>query len=82
MQHLVAKPKPPNVWTKLILVFKYMLYKLPCKFGRHDYTCAAEQGVEATDEQLEGGFKGFMEYAKMYCKRCGHEYKFPFSNDD
>jgi hypothetical protein len=66
----------------LLRLIKYKLAKIACKFGRHDYTCAAEQGVEATDEQLEGGFEGFMDYAKMYCKRCGHITKFPFANDD
>jgi len=37
----------------------------------HDWTCAAAEGIPATQEQLDGGIEGFYSYAKMYCKRCG-----------
>lgn len=39
----------------------------------HDWTCACEQGIKATDEQLRGGVAGFLDYARMYCARCGTE---------
>jgi hypothetical protein len=43
-----------------------------CRIWRlHDWTCAAEEGVKPTEKQLSGGFEGFMDYAKMYCRRCG-----------
>lgn len=37
----------------------------------HDWTCAAEQGIEPTPKQLADGVAGFYDYATMYCKRCG-----------
>jgi len=45
-----------------------------CKLmGSHAWTCAAQEGIPATDEQLNSGIKGFKDYARMYCKRCGQE---------
>jgi hypothetical protein len=38
----------------------------------HDWTCADMEGIPATKEQLEGGVDGFVDYAKLYCRRCGH----------
>lgn len=49
---------------------------LKCRFiilGGHDYTCALDEGIKATPEQLES-VDGFFDYAKMYCKNCGHVY--------
>lgn len=46
-----------------------------CKLLRdHKWTCAAEQNLPPTKEQLAGGVNGFMDYAKMYCTRCGRIY--------
>lgn len=53
---------------------KLIFQRLRCLFG-HDYTCAVEEGVEATTEQLKGGIEGFYDYAKMYCRKCGYVYK-------
>lgn len=39
-------------------------------FKTHDWTCAANEGIPPTPEQLHGGVTGFLEYAKTYCKRC------------
>lgn len=39
--------------------------------GAHEWTCDAKEGIKPTKEHLEGGFEGFLEYATMYCKRCG-----------
>lgn len=47
---------------------------LSCLTGDHDWTCAAEQGIKATPEQLKD-IDGFWDYATMYCNRCGHQYK-------
>jgi len=41
----------------------------------HNWTCAAEQNIPATKEQLDGSIEGFADYAKMYCKDCGYVYK-------
>ena len=41
----------------------------------HDWTCAHDEGIPATEAQLAAGVDGFMDYAKMYCKRCKHVYK-------
>ena len=43
--------------------------KLLCFSGNHEWTCDAEQGIQATKEQLSG-INGFWSYAKMYCKHC------------
>ena len=50
-------------------------FKLKCWFLGHDWTTAENEGISPTKEQLDSGVKGFWDYAKMYCKRCGHEYK-------
>lgn len=46
-----------------------------CFIGDHEWTCAAKEGIEPTREQLgydgNGSISGFLDYAKMYCKRCG-----------
>ena len=45
-----------------------------CKLmGDHKWTCAAQEGIPATDAQLHAGVDGFKDYARMYCKRCGKE---------
>jgi len=43
--------------------------------GLHDWTCAAIEGIAPTKDQLDTGAKGFLDYAKMYCRRCGVVYK-------
>ena len=40
----------------------------------HDWTCAADQGIKATPEQLKS-INGFWDYATMYCNKCGYIYK-------
>ena len=42
--------------------------------GGHDWTNAAQEGIKATPEQIQAGYDGFMDYANMYCKKCGYEY--------
>ena len=37
----------------------------------HKWTSAAEEGIEPTKEQLQNGLDGFLDYAAIYCKRCG-----------
>lgn len=39
--------------------------------GNHNWTSAAEQGIKATQRQIDGGVDGFHDYAKMYCTDCG-----------
>ena len=41
--------------------------------GGHDWTNAADQGINPSPEQLKNGFDGFMAYSNMYCKQCGYE---------
>lgn len=48
-----------------------MIKKIKCWSIGHDWTCAAEEGIPATKEQMNGGVAGFWSYAQMYCKRCG-----------
>jgi len=43
--------------------------------GDHNWTCAAEQGIKATQQQVDAGVAGFYDYATMYCDRCGHVYR-------
>lgn len=49
--------------------------KFKCWIGDHNWTCAAEQGIKPTPEQVNGGIDGFYDYAKMYCKQCGKVYR-------
>lgn len=44
---------------------------LNCWLGAHQWTCAAEQHIKPTPEQLENGTSGFLDYAAVYCKNCG-----------
>jgi len=53
-------------------IINFVLCKL---FGLHEWTCAYNEGVKPTKEQLDKGFEGFKEYSKMYCSRCGKESK-------
>jgi len=47
-----------------------------CKiFNNHNWTCAAQEGIKPSEEQLQNGVDGFFDYAKMYCKDCGKIYK-------
>jgi len=41
----------------------------------HDWTCAHDEGIPPTKEQLQNIPDGFWDYAKMYCKRCNKVYK-------
>ena len=43
-----------------------------CGLSGHNWTCSSEQGFKADPWQLES-IEGFHDYAKMYCKDCGHE---------
>lgn len=45
-----------------------------CLLGHHEWTCAANKGIKATNDQL-GSWQGFKDYVKMYCKHCGKESK-------
>jgi len=46
-----------------------------CLMGMHEWTCAAEQGIPPTKEQLIYLPEGFYDYATMYCKNCGKRSK-------
>ena len=48
--------------------------KFLCWWLGHDYTCAASEGKNPTPAQIATGAAGFMDYARMYCKRCNHVY--------
>ncbi len=54
-------------------MLKYIWIKFMCLVNGHDWTCKAAQDIPPTPEQLAAGYGGFKDYAKMYCKRCGHE---------
>jgi hypothetical protein len=43
--------------------------------GDHDWTCNAGENIPATPAQLKGGVAGFMDYAQMWCRRCGKVYQ-------
>ena len=54
---------------------KYMVAarRMQCLVGGHDWTCAAREGIKPDPVKLKANPVGyFWEYAKMYCKRCGH----------
>jgi len=43
--------------------------------GAHDYTCAHDEGLPIpTIKDKTTLIVQFFEYAKMYCKNCGHVY--------
>lgn len=47
-----------------------------CKTNFHNWTCAHEQGIKPTEEQLANAAQGgFWDYAKMYCLDCGTVYE-------
>ena len=54
---------------------KKIWIKLQCLLGMHEWTCNADQGIKATQEQLNNGIDGFYDYAKMFCKNCKVESK-------
>jgi len=55
--------------------FETVVGKFWCLLGDHDWTSAAEEGIPPTKEQTLAGFPdGFIDYAKMYCKRCPKVY--------
>ena len=56
-------------------MFKKLVQKLNCWTGGHDWTSAVQEGIPATQEQLESGLNGFFEYAELYCKHCGKRSK-------
>ena len=41
----------------------------------HKWTSAAEEGIEPTKEHLQKGLDGFLDYAAIYCKRCGTKHR-------
>ena len=58
---------------------KKWVRKLLCLIGDHDWTCAAGEGYPPS-EHIKTRLKvdpagAFYEYARMYCKACGHMYK-------
>ena len=51
-----------------------VLKLIRCKLlNFHNWTSLSLLGVDPTKEQSNGGYEGFKEYAKMYCKDCGTE---------
>lgn len=64
-----------GLMVKKCQLLMFCLGKLACLIGDHDWTSAAEQGIQPTKEQLKLDIiSGFKDYAKMYCKRCGKIY--------
>lgn len=68
-------------------MWRKLLGMLLCFMGDHSWTCAAEEGIKASDiptvkALIDQGqhFAGFTLYAKMYCRRCGHIYMSHASN--
>ena len=51
-----------------------ILAKLWCWLTTHNWTCAANEDIPPTADQLKD-VAGFHDYAKMYCKRCGYVYE-------
>jgi len=50
---------------------KKFLNRMLCMLvGHHQWTCAHEQGISPTEDQLKSA-QGFFDYAKMYCSCCG-----------
>jgi len=49
---------------------KKILIAIQCWFLGHDWTCAANEGIEPTESEKTNGIMGFHHYARMYCKRC------------
>ena len=48
-------------------IAKDALAKIKCfLLVGHDWTCAASEGIQPCKNQE------FRDYAKMYCRRCGH----------
>jgi len=43
--------------------------------GDHDWTCTVLEGIKPTPLQLKTGLEGYKDYANMYCKRCGKQFK-------
>ena len=56
------------------ILFKYFFDRFLCLIGDHDWTCAAQENIKPTKAQVENGLSGFLDYAKMYCNRCGYVY--------
>ena len=56
-------------------LLRKLLNYLKCQFLGHDYTCAVDEGIPPTSEQLNNIPEGFHDYAKTYCRRCSHVYK-------
>ena len=54
------------------LKLREILGWISCRAGGHDWTCAHDQGINVTQAQVDAGVDGFLDYAKMYCSRCGH----------
>lgn len=56
-------------------MLKKWLGRFWCLIGDHDWTSAAQESIPPTKEQAFAGFPdGFVDYAKMYCKRCSKIY--------
>lgn len=53
---------------------KKLIKRFVCWFRGHDWTCAAQQGIPPTRQQMDK-IDGYKDYAKMYCARCGKESK-------
>jgi hypothetical protein len=47
-----------------------MIKKIICWLKGHQWTCHAMKGIKPTPEQLQS-LEGFLDYARMYCSRCG-----------
>lgn len=48
-----------------------MIKRIICWFAGHKWTSEAMKGNPPTKFQLDSGYKGWQDYAKMYCDRCG-----------
>jgi len=54
-------------------MIKKLWRKFLCKIGDHDWTSKAMEGIKPDVAKIFADPTGhFKEYAKMYCKHCGH----------
>lgn len=51
--------------------FIYGLRRLRCLVFFHDWTSFPEHGILPTQEQTDGGKKGYLDYSKIMCRYCG-----------
>jgi hypothetical protein len=58
------------IWRKGTGGVLRVWHALCCALGHHDWTHAANEGIDPTPTQLAAGVAGFMDWATRYCRRC------------